>query len=102
MMEWIKTDERKPEAQKMVFITAHEEKYNHSYTTTAQYIPPKTVLSEDFLNDEYSEGCEEYDEENDCYWVLEGWFEYQTIPDVSWKIDDTVTHWMELPRPAKE
>lgn len=59
--------------------------------------------------DDYDwQDCEcdtEYDEEKDCYWVKECWYEVNEVDDnPNWIIDSdyVVTHWMPLPEPPKE
>ena len=46
-----------------------------------------------------------YDEENDCCYIPEGWWEYRHYnPDDVYNntIDDEVTHWMPLPEIPEE
>ena len=46
-----------------------------------------------------------YDEENDCCYIPEGWWEYRHYNDddvFNNPIDDEVTHWMPLPEIPKE
>jgi hypothetical protein len=101
--KWISVKERLPEAERTVFVRVFpESQYMKPYTTNACYIPPKTVLAENFL-DENSDGlADEYDESNDCYWVKEGWFEICMEGEYNYKINGTITHWMPLPEPPKE
>ena len=100
--KWISVKERLPEAERTVFVRVFpESQYMKPYTTNACYIPPKTVLAENFL-DENSDGlADEYDESNDCYWVKEGWFEICMEGEYNYKINGTITHWMPLPEPPK-
>jgi len=39
----------------------------------------------------------EYSEEDDTYYCRPGWYEQNEYDEVSWRIDDSVTHWMPLP-----
>ena len=69
------------------------------FTTLAEYIPPRTVLEEDYIADEYiGEECAEYDDEKDCYWVKEGWFEYAYVAEIHYSLlGFEITHWMPIP-----
>ena len=98
--KWISVKERLPKAERTVFVSVFpESQYMKPYTTNACYIPPKTVLAENFL-DENSDGlADEYDESNDCYWVKEGWFEICMEGEYNYKINGTITHWMPRPEP---
>jgi len=95
-MEWINVDERLPEVQKRVLVcfTNHNGK---TWTTCAEYIAPKSVLEADYMDENYSDGGE-YDEEKDCYWTNDGWYEFNYEPEINWKLSDKVTHWMPLPK----
>ncbi len=95
---WIKVELKKPPAAISVLI-AHKNSLDKYWVSIAQYVPPKTVLAEDFLsNDIDTLSCEEYDEKNDCYWVIEGWWEASVSAEINWHISDEVTHWMPLPK----
>jgi hypothetical protein len=96
-MEWISVEERLPETQRRVLVFFKNE-YDRSRITCANYIAPKTVLAEDFLDSEYSDGFEEYDEEKDCYWTPEGFYESNYETDVNYFLGYKVTHWMPLPQ----
>jgi hypothetical protein len=99
-VRWVPVSERLPEAKQSVLVIV---KRGQRHTEKACYIPPKTVLAEDFLSDEFDcEDAEEYDEENDCYWVVEGWWEDSWEADSNWKMSGEVTHWMPLPAQPEE
>lgn len=93
---WISVEDRLPECQQRV-LAYYSNEFGKKRIELACYIPPKTVKSEDYLSDE-AEGCEWYDEENDCYWVNEGWFEDSWEADTNWAITVPITHWMPLPK----
>ena len=92
--EWINADEIKPPKVKSVLVV-FKNIYGHTHITIAQYVPPKSVLAEDFLNEEAD--YDEYDEEKDCYWCKEGWFEYQYSADINYLMDDEILFWAYLP-----
>jgi hypothetical protein len=103
--EWIPVGERLPEARKDVMVVIVTP-LGTRQVDKACYIPARTVLSEDFLSDEYDvSDCQEYDEENDSYWVVEGWWEASFESDMNWKISNTAILWKDispLPVPPKE
>jgi len=101
MSEWISVKDQLPENEKKVIVYFKNE-LGKGRRTTAEYIMAKTVLAEDYLDEEWSDSFPEYDEENDCYWTPEGWYEQQEITEVNWYLGkDIVTHWMPLPTPPE-
>ena len=99
---WIPVTERLPESGKHVLVACECRSYGSvvgKYVCDGYYAAPKTITG----------GCgddcaTEYDEEDDNYYLLEGWYEiiknwddYNSIV-----IPDFVTHWMPLPEPPKE
>jgi hypothetical protein len=70
----------------------------------ASHVGHHEFTTEDIEWREY-EGETEYDEENDCFWIPECWYEVNAIDDNgNWVIDSEydVTHWMPLPERPKE
>lgn len=94
--EWISVDERLPETQSRVLVCFTTQS-GKVWTTCADYIAPKSVLYEDYMDENYST-AEDYDEENDCYWTSEGFYEHNYEPETNWKLSETVTHWMLIPK----
>lgn len=97
---WISVKDRMPESGEKV-IACLQSKTFRSYR-------PITILAHigehEKTTDDYEwRDCEcdtEYDEENDCYWIEECWYEVNVIDDnPNWIIgsDYNVTHWMPLP-----
>ncbi|MFA5659127.1 MAG: DUF551 domain-containing protein [Oscillospiraceae bacterium] len=97
--QWIPTSEKLPEAKQRV-LAYYKNQCGKSRIEIACYIPPETILADDFLSDE-AEGCDEYDEKNDCYWVKEGWFEDSWESDTNWGITPKILYWMPLSQPPK-
>jgi hypothetical protein len=91
--------EEKPDTKQPVLAIVKD---NVIHIEKACYIPPKTVLADDFLSDEWDcESAAEYDEEKDCYWVTEGWWEASWDAETNWKIAGEVIGWLPLP-PVEE
>ena len=95
--QWIDVNDELPESLKQVLVKCMSD-YGKSYVTMAKFVKGKTVLSEDFLDPDCCDSCQEYDESIDDYYVIEGWFEYQTEVDINWKISSNVTHWRPINR----
>ncbi len=104
---WIPVSERLPEAETEVFITAKRKYRDGTYgeivtVTTAMY-EDGTVLENDSCWN-WAEINGEWDEENDCYIVPEGWWEDRHYnPDDVYNnaVDDEVIAWMPLPEPYR-
>lgn len=103
-MEWISVKERLPESRVKVIAILQSK-------TFPRY-KPITILAHigehEQTTDDYDwRDCEcdtEYDEEKDCYWVKECWYEVNEVDDnPNWIIDSDydVTHWMPMPEPPK-
>ncbi|MBY0011477.1 DUF551 domain-containing protein [Paenibacillus typhae] len=92
---WISVDEKLPETQARVLVSFLNES-GKRWTTCAEYIAPKTVLEEDYMDEQYTDGGE-YDEDKDCYWTTSGWYESNYEPETNWRLNCKVTHWMPLP-----
>lgn len=99
--EWVRVESRLPESRRRVLVSYTNE-CGARRIEIACYIPPRTVRAEDFLSEDYAEGCEEYDEENDCFWVIEGWWEDSSEAEINWQITSPVTHWAPLPEPPSK
>lgn len=98
---WISVDESLPKVLKPVFAYVVC-KNGYEYVQRAAYTPPKTVLAGIFLSDDYDTSeLEEYVEEQEDYYVVEGWWEESVETDASYRITGTVTHWMPLPAAPK-
>ena len=98
---WIDMSEHQPVCLQTVYVVC-ETDGGKRYQTMATYVPYMEVLEEDFMSEDFhTEG--DYNEEEDVYYAPAGFYEYQTVPDMSWKISDTVLYWMPLlPKPEKE
>ena len=92
--EWIPCSERMPKPEEEVFIQTAR-----GTTTTAMY-EDGTVREVD-SNWFWDELDGEYDEEEDCYIIPEGWWEYRHYTDDNYNnpVDDVVVAWMPLPLP---
>ena len=97
---WIPVTERLPESETHVLAACRTLFSNCGYICDAFYAAPKSMEVSCY------DACEcetEYDEEEDKYFLVSGWYEviknwddYDSIA-----IEDKVTHWMPLPQPPE-
>lgn len=104
--QWISVKDKLPETEKHVLVSI-KTSYGKRFTTVAAHVGHHERNSEsDGWSLEYELDWDEYDEENDWYWVPECWYECNFIDDnpnfIIDPIDGEVTHWMPLPEPPKE
>ena len=103
---WIPVAEQMPPVETEVLITARRRYTSGTYmeiVTTAMY-EDGTVLENDSCWN-WIEIDGEWDEENDCYIVPNGWWENRHYnPDDVYNnvVDDEVIAWMPLPEPYRE
>lgn len=104
-MKWIDINEEQPKPQQRCYVICeniYKELSNGVYKekttkfqTMAEFIPFKTVLAEDYMDDNFSE-IFDYDELKDEYFTPEGWYEWSSSADVNWQLSAKVTHWHPL------
>lgn len=101
-MEWISVNDRLPEPEHEVLVLCKTKPNGYEYLCLAFYVPDKWLRGDSDYNWDY-EACDVYSEEDDDYYVNEGWYEsihnwddYNAVG-----IADFVTHWMPLPEPPK-
>jgi hypothetical protein len=106
--KWILVSEKYPKVNKDVLITFREymewsKKYRYG-TCKAVYIPEHSVKTEDMWSDYDDDGISIYDENEDTYYVKDGWYEViENWDDYSnITINCEVTAWQPLPEPYKE
>lgn len=94
---WIPVKERLPE--ETVLVTVETKMFRHRYICEAVWIPRWTWKAS-FDN---WEDCSEYNEDEDEYYVNEGWYErVHNWDEYSYVgIEDDVLAWMPLPEPWK-
>lgn len=102
---WIPCSERLPEAEREVLILARK-KYiggrTRYITTTAMYEDGTIRENDSCWNWQDIDG--EWDEEEECYIIPEGWWEHRHYnPDEVYNnaIDNEVIAWMPLPEPYR-
>lgn len=98
--EWIGVEERLPESGEHCLVSCTVKRCDG---TLGQYICVG-YYAEKFKHLAYGvdDDCvSEYNEENDEYYIAEGWYEViKNWDDYGFvAIDDTVTHWVPLPEP---
>jgi hypothetical protein len=96
---WIPVAERLPEVGNKV-LAYYINELKNGRIVIAEYVPPKTILSEDFFDYDY-DGLDEYDEDNDCFWVIPGWWEGSLEAEKIWLIASEILYWQELPEPPE-
>ena len=96
--QWIPVTERLPEGT--VLVTVETKMFKHKYICEAVWIPRWSKIA-DF---DSWEDCSEYNEDEDEYYVLEGWYErIHNWDEYSFVgIEDKVIAWKPLPQPYKE
>lgn len=58
---------------------------------------PKLFLKEDSFNNKLENCYSEYDPKTNANYFPEGWYYKNKITSQNWKIEQKITHWMELP-----
>lgn len=95
---WVSIEEAYPKPQQRVYVVCEIPKFGGGvvcFQTMAEYIPYMTVKEEDYMADEYR-GDGDYNEEEDEYYTPEGFYEWQSEPEIHWKISAKVIYWMPL------
>ena len=96
--DWIPIEYYQPNPQQRVYVVCENPKYGGGvvrFQTIAEYIAYMTVKEEDYMADEYL-GDGDYNDLQDEYYTPEGFYEWQSEPEMFWKISAKVTHWMPL------
>ena len=103
VQEWISVKDRLPESQCPVLVVAVSKGMGLPYIFKAAHINHHEITEDEYgwTDGEYDS---EYDEENDCFWIPECWYECNAVEgNTNWVMDEdyTITHWMPLPQPPK-
>lgn len=103
-LRWIPVGERLPESQNPVLVVAVSKGMGFSHIFKAAHINHHEITEDEYgwTDGEYDS---EYDEENDCFWIPECWYECNAVEgNTNWIMDEdyTITHWMPLPQPPAE
>ena len=63
----------------------------------AYYAQPFTDICDIEINDDNYD----YSEENDEFYLKEGWYECNDCEEINWRVTYPITHFMPLPQPPK-
>lgn len=103
VQEWISVKDRLPENGVHVLLCCEMHRYGGEiagkYICDGYYAEANKIIAGGFPDD-----CDcEYSEEDDEYYLREGWYEVIKNWDDynSVTVEDSVTHWMPLPQPPK-
>lgn len=99
--QWIPCSERLPDDNREVEVTCETRRFDgkkYRYTCHASYVHRYSIESTDYCN---WEDCDEYNEEEDKYYALSGWYErVHNWDDYSYcAIEDFVIAWREQSEP---
>jgi hypothetical protein len=95
-MKWIKPEDEMPKDLKRVAVIIRNE-CKKLRIAIAEHVSAHSIKSEDFLNDSCdNEDLQEYDEKEDCYYVLENWYESNLCEDINWVLSYKVLAWAEI------
>ena len=95
---WISINEDQPKPKQRVYVVCEIPKYSGGvfrFQTMAEYIPYMTVKESDYMAEEF-QGEGDYNEERDEYYTPKGFYEWQSEPEMNWKVSAKLTHWMPL------
>ena len=101
-MDWISVKDRLPEPETEVLAVCVRNGYR--FICPVIYENGTTLTQDSIWNWYELDNYGTYSEENDDYFVPEGWWENrQFTPDDVYNnpVDCAVTHWMPLPEPPK-
>ena len=97
MDQWKRPQDELPRPLKSVLV-AIKTMYTvqKMMVTVARYVPRRTVLAEDFLDDNCDEDFFDVDEDGKEY-TPEGWYECPIEPPESFMIGGDIEYWMDIP-----
>ena len=103
VQEWVSVNDRLPESGVHVLICCEMHRYGGEiagkYVCDGYYAEANKIIAGGFPDE-----CNcEYSEEDDEYYLCEGWYEVIKNWDDynSVAVEDFVTHWMPIPEPPK-
>lgn len=97
-MKWNRVEDGLPKSG--MFVLAYfKTHYGHGRRIRAMHVDKFSFVG-DYDGD--TDDVLDYSEEDDEYFLSEGWYEQNEHEETHWKVDYPVTHWMDLPLPPGE
>lgn len=94
---WVACADRMPESGRTV-LAYYLNSFGNDRRIRAQHVKAWTILAEDYADPDIE--CVEYSEQEDAYYLLEGWYECIDNWDEYYRVqvnEGPITHWQPLP-----
>lgn len=102
MSEWISVSDRFPDGEKVV-LAHYINRSGMKRTIRAQHVKAWTIEADDVADSDTE--CVEYSEQDDCYYLLQGWYECIDNWDEYYRVavsEGQITHWQNMPPPPEQ
>ena len=96
-MKWTNPEVALPKKGQKVIVVVRTH-WDKRHMTVAEYIPPRTVLAEDFMDPDTDSDFFDVAEDGTEY-TPRGWYEMPLTPDINYYISDMVEWWTPAPEP---
>lgn len=92
-MEWKSIKDGMPDPGHDVLVVVEDDRKKR-HILRAFWCPRFYLEASEYETDD----VDEYSEDNDQYYLREGWYEHNAFEETHWFVEETVTHWMHLPK----